>query len=514
MESPTDDEPIELTNGYFYWQGIQTSNLHPPLSRILQALPIRFLAINHQTPDADQNNQLQAINFFFNTNQNEFELMTMLGRWITLIFGLGIGLLLFIQTRVNRVIALAGLMLWAFEPTLLAYSGLCLADIPMTFFFLAAVLAFKSRFSGPNPIRSCGTGILTAMAVGCKLSALALIPIFVLLELSNWKKKNWNKNEIAPSAVDWLWGSFGFIAFICLLYLPGTLWESRHLFPMVYFEESLQNMMGYTHFHHPTYFLGQASRQNHWLYFLLAFALKTTIPLVVLTLASVIYGTYQRSFFAPWLWIPPLILFLSILPVQNLGIRYLLPIFPFLILMTASFLNLLWKWKLFQSVYAGKLLFLGFLLWHVVSVVASAPNMISYFNEFVSKEKRLYYLSDSNLDMGQDIKRVAIAAEAKGWRNIKLAQFGGAIDPSIYGMYWEPWTQKDLIGPQPGHVYLANALLFQLGPIFEPTLLPIAESWMIHTHPTGQIGDTWFYFEIPGKIAPDSTTPLESVHYF
>ena len=176
MESPTDDEPIELTNGYFYWQGIQTSNLHPPLSRILQALPIRFLAINHQTPDADQNNQLQAINFFFNTNQNEFELMTMLGRWITLIFGLGIGLLLFIQTRVNRVTALAVLTLWAFEPALLAYSGLCLADIPVTFFFLAAVLAFKNRFTGPNPIRSFCAGILTAMAVGCKFSALALIP--------------------------------------------------------------------------------------------------------------------------------------------------------------------------------------------------------------------------------------------------------------------------------------------------------------------------------------------------
>jgi len=329
----------------------------------------------------------------------------------------------------------------------------------------------------------------------------------------NWKKKGWNKNFILPSAINWAWGFLGFSALICLLYLPGTLWEAHHGFPAVYFWNGLQNLIDYSDFHHPTYFLGQASRQNHWLYFPLAFSLKTTLPLFLLTLASAIYGAGRRPF-SMWLWITPLILFFSILPVQNLGVRYLLPMFPFLILMSADLLNLLWNWRPARNARAGKLCVLGLLLWHAVSTVSSAPNMISYFNELVSKDRRLYYLGDSNLDMGQDIKRVAQTAANRGWKNIKLAQFGGTLTPSLYGMKWEPWTGKDLTGPQTGHVYLVNALLFQLGPVFEPTLGPIAQSWMVRTKPTGQIGDTWFYFEIPGTTVKDSSPRLSSVHYF
>jgi hypothetical protein len=515
QESPTDDEPLELTNGYFYWEGdVVTHKRHPPLSETLQALPLRTLTLNSKVQLGIQDNQLRALDFVFNLNKNQFELMTILGRWVTLLFGLGIGFLLFIHTRANKITAIAALTLLTFEPTILAYSGLCLDDIPVTFFFLTAVLVFKSRSAGSNLMRSGFAGILTAMAVCCKFSGLALIPIFFLLELWNLKKEKWSKIFILKSASDWLWGSLGFAAFICLLYLPGLLWESHHFFPWTYFWNGLQDLIQYSGFHHPTYFLGVASHQNDWLYFPLAFTLKTTLPLVLLTFACIFYGILRRSLFAPWLWVTPLVFFLSVMPVQNLGIRYLLPLFPFLILMSAELLNGLWRWKPSQGIYSGKLLVLGLLLWHVVSVAASMPNMISYFNELVPEKKKLYYLGDSNLDMGQDIERLAKTATTRNWKNIKLAQCGGTMNPSLYGMRWEAWTRKDLTGPQPGHVYLVNAFLLQLGPIFDPNLLPIAQSWMIHTTPTGQVGDTWFYFEVPGTAVKDSSPQLESVHYF
>jgi hypothetical protein len=515
QESPTDDEPLELTNGYYYWEGdVVTHNHHPPLAKMLQALPLRTLNLNSKLQPDIQDNQLRAFEFFFDLNRNQFESMTLLGRWVTLLFGLGIGFLLFINTRANIITAIAALTLWTFEPTILAYSGLCLDDIPVTFFLFAAVLIFKNHSIKSNAIRNGIAGVLTSMAVGCKFSALALIPIFFLLELWNWKKEVWNKNLILKSLVNWLWALFGFTALIGLLYLPGTLWEFHHSFPWIYFWKGLQHLIQYSDFHHPTYFLGMASRQNHWLYFPLAFTLKTTLPLVALTFACILYGILQRGGVAPWLWITPFIFFLSIMPVQNLGVRYLLPLFPFLIVMSAELLNVLWNWKPSQGAHSGKLLVTGLLLWHIVSVTTAMPNMISYFNELVSQKEKIYYLGDSNLDMGQDIKRVAQTAVVRDWKNIKLAQFGGTMDPSIYGLRWESWTRKDLRGPQPGHVYLVNALLLQLGPIFEPTLLPIAQSWMIHATPTGQIGDTWFYFEVPGLAAKDTSPQLESVHYF
>lgn len=118
------------------------------------------------------------------------------------------------------------------------------------------------------------------------------------------------------------------------------------------------------------------------------------------------------------------------------------------------------------------------------------------------------------MDIGQDEKRLAETARQRGWENIKLAQFGGAIDPSAYGMKWNYWTQKDLTAPQPGQVYAVNVFLLQLGPAFLPSLTPIAKSWVISTPPTGRVGDTWLFFEIPGKPVPDSSPIIPSVSVF
>lgn len=154
------------------------------------------------------------------------------------------------------------------------------------------------------------------------------------------------------------------------------------------------------------------------------------------------------------------------------------------------------------------------LLWHGASALASAPHMISYFNDLVSWPCKIYFLGDSNLDMGQDLKRLAGTAQQRHWGRVKLAQFGGAIDPSVYGMRWDYWTQKDQARPQPGQVYAVNLLIIQLGPEFSPQWTPIAQSWVISTPPTGQVGDTWIYFEVPGKPIPDSSPAIPSVSVF
>jgi hypothetical protein len=224
-------------------------------------------------------------------------------------------------------------------------------------------------------------------------------------------------------------------------------------------------------------------------------------------------GIRKRSYPA-WIWIPAFFFFCFILPVQNLGIRYLLPIYPFLILMASFLMAKLWSWKPSGGSHTGKILVIGLLLWHAISVLSAVPNMISYYNDLIPWKKKIYYLGDSNIDMGQDVKRLAETARQRGWKNIKLAQFGGSVEPSFYGMNWNRWTQKDLAGPQPGTVYAVNVLLFQLGPIFIPTFTSIARGWAANTPPTGRVGDTWIYFEMPGDPIKDRSASLESVKIF
>ena len=61
------------------------------------------------------------------------------------------------------------------------------------------------------------------------------------------------------------------------------------------------------------------------------------------------------------------------------------------------------------------------------------PHYLSYFNELIGGPARGHlYLADSNLDWGQDLKRLAAYAQRHPTEAIKLAYFGSA-DPTHYG---------------------------------------------------------------------------------
>jgi hypothetical protein len=96
---------------------------------------------------------------------------------------------------------------------------------------------------------------------------------------------------------------------------------------------------------------------------------------------------------------------------------------------------------------------------------------------------------------------------------VKLAYFG-PTNPDLYGMKWNYWTQKDLQAPQPGWVYLINDEMIQLGTAFLPDASEILKNWIAQAKPTGQIADTWYYFEIPGKIQTDKSPKILSAPIF
>jgi hypothetical protein len=139
----------------------------------------------------------------------------------------------------------------------------------------------------------------------------------------------------------------------------------------------------------------------------------------------------------------------------------------------------------------------GLLLWQTASVGLNFPHTLSYLNELVPPNRKLHYLADSNLDWGQDLLRLAQTARERNWGKVKLAYLG-AVDPKVYGLDWEPFQEEDLIKPQPGTVYAVNASFYQLGPVSFPSTLPIVQSWLNKTEPTGKVADSWYYFEIPG----------------
>ncbi len=242
----------------------------------------------------------------------------------------------------------------------------------------------------------------------------------------------------------------------------------------------------------------------------MAFLLKSPLPFLALLATGLVLAALRKIRFPAWQWVPGLLFFAAIVPVQDLGVRYLLPAYPFFILMAAQAAG--WLWERAGQGAAWKLLLAGLALFQAASVGLNFPHSISYFNELVPSERKFSWLGDSNLDIGQDLGRLAQTARQRGWKKVKLAYFGG-VDPTAYGLDWEPWREGDLTGPRAGSVYAVNVSFFQLAPVFYPPTLPIATGWLSGARPSGRINDTWYYFEIPGKPKPDQGAFLDSAPF-
>jgi hypothetical protein len=488
---------MELSNGFFYWGGDIISNPHhPPLAKSLQAMPLRSMGLVKSGPTPPTSYEQRAHEFLFYWNRTHMETMMAVARSVTLLLGLGLGFLLFLVAREgSRLFLFFTLALWAFEPNLLAFSPQVLADVPLAFFFFLAVFLFRRTLGHESVTVSVATGVATGMALGAKFSAAVLVPLFLLLEYLHWRSGGARSGRWDKVLRKWAWGLAGALGFLCLLYLPGTLRLSDHPFPLRCFMEGFRAMASFPG--HPTYFMGELSDQNHWAYYPVAFLLKSPLSFLVLLALAVLGALMGRVHVPAWHWLPGLLFFACVAPFQNIGIREVLPSYPFFILTAAAGAAWLWARSGPFSSWSRALVVLLF-MFQAWSLGSSFPAHISYFNEAVPKDRRTYWLGDSNLDIGQDTKRLVQAAKAKGWTKVKLAYFG-VTDPKVYGMDWEPWDAKDLAGPQPGHVYAINDAYRQLGPAFLPEAKAVDASWIAHAAPTGRVGDTWSYFEVPEK---------------
>ncbi len=546
-DSLTNDEPMEITNGYFYLtHGDVVSHAHhPPLSKALESLPL--LALRWKEPAAPADALDRAYKFCFRDNPGRLGTLAFLGRLSSLLLGLGLGFLLFRTTRAEPLPVFgAALGLWALDPTFSAFSALALADVPLAFFFLAALLSFTRAQESNSWKSALAAGVLSGMAVTCKFSGLVLLPVFLILELSqqlfptlkkggeggirfhqrgktkltppgspSFKEGKKEQPRFSASALSWptffqKWslGLAGFGLWVFLIYLPGTLCLPGHLFPFHYFWDGFQEMAHYKG--HPVYFMGQVGRVNHWAYFPTAFVLKTPLPFLILLAGGSALMVFRKIRLPLWQWMPGVAFFAAMIPTQDLGVRYLLPAYPFFMFVAAKAFG--WLWERAGKKRLGKAALAGLGIFQAASVGLNFPHAVSYFNDLVTPERKFFWLGDSNLDISQDLKRLAETARQRGWDKVKLAYLGG-VDPSAYGLSWEPWREGDLVKPRPGEVYAVNAGFFQLAPAFYPDTLSIAADWLSQETPTGRINDTWYYFEIPGRREPGLGGYVDSVPF-
>jgi len=133
-----------------------------------------------------------------------------------------------------------------------------------------------------------------------------------------------------------------------------------------------------------------------------------------------------------FLIVPPLFIFL-LSTSSNLGIgyRHLLPMFPMLYILIAGCASYLVS-KNPKFIYG----FVVLLLWQLVTTVIARPGLLAYANEaWGGPSKTHLYLSDSNVDWGQQLKAVRQYLETHPSQPCYFAYFAqGPVDFKDYGV--------------------------------------------------------------------------------
>lgn len=507
-QSPIVDEPVHLTRSMAYWQtgDLRLQYGHPPLPH---ALIGGLLTLEPAFPAPaeiagwSEARRIEIAQRILWDGNRPVERLLLLGRWPVLALGLLLSALAYrwAAELFNPLAGVAALILTTFDPNILAHASLATADLAVTCLMFLAGYAFYRWLKQPTAGRLLLAGMTLGLAWGAKLSALVLIPVLGLALLYHaWRQKRsavtltLNSALILGVALLTLWAIYRFeVGQVTGVWLPmPTHWEN------------LKTLWQHQEQGHNAFFCGQISHQGWWYYFPALFLIKTPLSLLILLLGVGIRALYRRQAALPpvMLLFPVLYFGASIVSNINIGYRHILPVIPFLALIAASLFNeqfLRSRWRTVVQTGAMAWLALASLLIH--------PYYLAYFNELVGGPDEGYrYAVDSNLDWGQDLKRLARYAKVNAVEDLRLSYFGSA-DPGHYLTSYETLdiTPFESLEPnfQPFNpasgVYAISASHLQGLPFTDADIF----DWFRRREPTAKIGYSIFVY----RVKPDQPQP-------
>lgn len=478
--SPAYDEVAGLPAGYVFlktgqWRLIPA---HPPLIFALSAIPL--LVINPRLDLTDPDLTRKSPNPYnvglnFLAANNDDDRLFFWGRLPVLLLALLLGYFVY-RWAVELYGGNAGLMallLYAFCPTIIAHSGFVSYDIGLSCFFTLSLYKLWRFISGGTWHHLLWTGLLLGCALASKTPAVILPPVFVVLMLlAVWKFPRRERSDTAspasapgpafPLAANTLRDRLRLsLAALTLIFLTafGILY-TIYLFPedpLFYVRAVL--LAPYLHvLNYPYYLMGQFRAGGWWYYFPVAYAIKTPIPMLLLILFALWHWYRQGGG-----WFHEVFLLLSVLAfvilissmANPLGVRYLLPIYPLLFIFVSRTAPLFTQRTV--AIVAGSVL----AAWYLSTPFRIYPDYLAYFNELIGGPKYgIEYLDDSNIDWGQNLKRLKRYLDEHALERAKLLYFGTGR-PKYYGIRAEPMQLSDLgRTPEPGiYIISANALV-------------------------------------------------------
>jgi 4-amino-4-deoxy-L-arabinose transferase-like glycosyltransferase len=272
---------------------------------------------------------------------------------------------------------------------------------------------------------------------------------------------------------------------------------------------------------HTTYFMGEVSASGWVQYFPIVYLIKEPLAFQILTIIVLLFFAYsikkpfwQQTFsrFKSWIknhfveftFLVWLLIYwgTSLSSNLNIGVRHLLPIFPFVHILVAGGIAAFLKSKTNILLQGAKYLILFVLiLWQIISVIAISPHFLSYFNEIAGGPQNGHiYTVNSNLDWGQDLKRLKKWVEEEKIDKIYVDYFGGADTGYYLGEKVRSWQGTHDPEKFPRGNYLAVSVSFLQGGKGQPVKGFGQPSgyylWLEKYQPIKKIGHSIFVYYI------------------
>jgi hypothetical protein len=456
------DEGFEIVGGYQYLTTgeYRTSLENPPLERILAAAPLLFLrpdlkgaareARNTMTSDVDA-----GVEFLYH-NRIPADTILFAARlpMIAVTVGLVCVIAAWCRRRFGAAVGIVAALLFSLDPTVIAQGRYVKNDMAVAATAFLTVIAWEWFLETRKTPALIWSGVALGLALGSKNSAVFLLPVFlVLYVLSGAGLRPAIRSFTAVGALA--------AAVVLALYAPygGALlprvrgatgeplrdtvdqatafgravaWLGSRLG-----WRSHPYLTGLTHFAnhsggtHPAYLWGDHGSSGWWYYFPFAFAVKTPVAvliavalLIALVVARLRWGRIREAPLAWFAMLTPIVFYgtLSAAGHVDIGLRHLLPVYPFFyVLLAAGLLAPQWRFKI--PVIAT------ILIGAAAESLAAYPYYTAFFNVLVGGPKNgPKYLVDSNIDWGQDLKRLGRFSAERGSPRMCVAYFGTAPD--------------------------------------------------------------------------------------
>jgi hypothetical protein len=492
-KSITKDEPYHIARGVsaLFSGDFRMSVEHPPLINMVCALPLlafRDLQIPYDDPywrdssvePSERKTRFAAL-FLWVKDMKVWKGNTdPLGiifwcRVPVMLMSVTLGLLIYTwSARVfGPVSGMASLLLYCFSPTVLAHARLATTDLGSALCIFIYMLALSRHLAVPSWKSLLVCGLSFGLAQLTKYTAILLVPLSaailffyipgsLLQRLKSFFTVKPRESSFLLSAYALIiimavggaviWAGYGFetrsIYSVAAPDAPGLASPSHLIkwlavkflswvtvWPRTYYFGLTRTLLDTSYHGSPLYFWGEVRSRGWWYYYPLLFLIKE--PLSFLALVAAAFGSlnkYPRVRGGPVLVSVVsaigIFVFFMFFNEKNIGIRHILPAYPFIFFMVSG------AFSAEPGPKGIKYAKMALLAAYSANAILAFPHYLTHFNTLVGgPEKGLRY-SVAGEDWGQDLFSLGEFCQERGIDKIYYNPLGN-VDPLAYGVHRE-----------------------------------------------------------------------------